>query len=433
MAETEKSDLNRQCSDIQVAELVELQTTAEENAKLLRKIDLTLMPVMCACYMLQLLDKLTLNFSSQLGLTQDLNLHGSQYSWTSSIFYFGYLVWTWPSSWLVVRLPLGKYLTGTVLVWGGILMCHGACNNFGGFMAVRFLLGAAEAAVAPGFALIVSMFYRRDEQPLRQGIWFAGNCIANIIGGLISYGIGNIDSSLATWRVLFLILGGVTVAFSAVLWAFLPDSPIKARFLNERERKLSVLRTLQETFSAMDENDFQTYQVWEALRDPQAWLLALYTFSVSICNGGITTFNSLLIDGFGFGSLQTLLLQIPMGGCQLAFLAIVSITASVTKTSRLFLMACGCLLSLVGMLLIYKLNHADAYGRLGGTYLAAVFASNTPMSLSLIASNVGGFTKRSTVNAMLFVAYSTGNIVGPQLYLSLEAPVYTDFVWGFSF
>ncbi|CAI7578087.1 unnamed protein product [Penicillium pancosmium] len=154
MAETEKSDQNHQCSDIQVAELVELQTTPEENAKLLRKIDLTLMPVMCACYMLQLLDKLTLNFSSQLGLTQDLNLHGSQYSWTSSIFYFGYLVWTWPSSWLVVRLPLGKYLAGTVLVWGIILMFHGACNNFGGFMAVRFLLGAAEAAVAPGFALI---------------------------------------------------------------------------------------------------------------------------------------------------------------------------------------------------------------------------------------------------------------------------------------
>jgi MFS family permease len=159
-------------------------------------------------------------------------------------------------------------------------------------MAVRLLLGAAEAAVAPGFALIVSMFYRRDEQPLRQGIWFAGNCIANIIGGLISYGIGHIGSSLATWRVLFLILGGVTVAFSAVLWTFLPDSPIKARFLNERERKLSVLRTLHETSSAMDENDFQTSQVWEALRDPQAWLLALYTFSVNICNGGITTVGS---------------------------------------------------------------------------------------------------------------------------------------------
>jgi hypothetical protein len=76
------------------------------------------------------------------------------------------------------------------------------------------------------------------------------------------------------------------------------------------------------------------------------------------------------------------------------------------------------------MVLIYALDHTNAYGRLGGTYLAAVFASNTPMSLSLIASNVGGFTKKSTVNAMLFFAYSAGNIVGPQLYLSSQAPVF---------
>lgn len=289
MAKTEKPEQKSHGSDIQIADILELQPTQEENSKLLRKLDLRLMPVMCACYMLQLLDKLTLNFSSQLGLIQDLNLHGSQYSWTSSIFYFGYLFWTWPSSWLVVRLPLGKYIASTALVWGAIVMCHGACNSFRGFMTVRFLLGAAEAAVAPGFALVVAMFYRRDEQPLRQGLWFAGNCIANIIGGLVSYGIEHIDSPLANWRVLFLILGAVTVAYSVFLWTLLPDSPTKARFLNTREKKLAVLRTLEDKSSAMDENDFQIYQVLEALKDPQAWLLVFYTFSVNICNGGITT------------------------------------------------------------------------------------------------------------------------------------------------
>jgi MFS family permease len=51
--------------------------------------------------------------------------------------------------------------------WGGILMCHGAVNSFGGLMATRFFLGVGEAAVAPGFALITSMFYTRKEQPLR--------------------------------------------------------------------------------------------------------------------------------------------------------------------------------------------------------------------------------------------------------------------------
>jgi MFS family permease len=184
---------------------------------------------------------------------------------------------------------LGKYIAVTALLWGAIVMCHGACNSFRGFMTVRFLLGAAEAAVAPGFALIVAMFYRRDEQPLRQGLWFAGNCIANIIGGLVSYGIEHIHSPLANWRVLFLVLGAVTAAYSVLLWTFLPDSPTKARFLNTREKKLAVLRTLEDTSSAMDENDFQMYQVLESLKDPQAWLLVMYTFSVNICNGGITT------------------------------------------------------------------------------------------------------------------------------------------------
>lgn len=115
----------------------------------------------------------------------------------------------------------------------------------------------------------------------------------------------------------------------------------------------------------------------------------------------------------------------PIGACQLAVLAVISIMASVLRNSRLFLMACACATSLVGIILVYALDHADPYGRLGGIYLATVFASTIPMSLSVIASNVGGFTKKATVNAMLFVAYSLGNIVGPQMYLSSQAPVYT--------
>jgi len=37
---------------------------------------------------------------------------------------------------------------------------------------------------------------------------------------------------------------------------------------------------------------------------------------------------------------------------------------------------------------------------------------------------VAGFTKKSTVSAMLFVAYSLGNIIGPQFFLTREAPSY---------
>lgn len=46
-------------------------------------------------------------------------------------------------------------------------MCHAAAKNFGGLMAARFFLGVGEAAIAPGFALITGMYYKREEQPAR--------------------------------------------------------------------------------------------------------------------------------------------------------------------------------------------------------------------------------------------------------------------------
>lgn len=37
----------------------------------------------------------------------DLNLHGTQYNWLSSIFYFGFLAWAFPTNFLMQRLPIG--------------------------------------------------------------------------------------------------------------------------------------------------------------------------------------------------------------------------------------------------------------------------------------------------------------------------------------
>lgn len=46
-------------------------------------------------------------------------------------------------------------------------MCHAAAVNYGGIMAARFFLGVGEACIAPGFALVTGMFYKREEQPAR--------------------------------------------------------------------------------------------------------------------------------------------------------------------------------------------------------------------------------------------------------------------------
>ncbi len=85
-----------------------------EARKVRWKIDCVLLPLLGVCYMLQFLDKQTLSYASLLGILEDVNLVDSQFSWTASIFYFGFIFWSYPTVYLSVRLPIGKYLSCTV-------------------------------------------------------------------------------------------------------------------------------------------------------------------------------------------------------------------------------------------------------------------------------------------------------------------------------
>ena len=62
-----------------------------ESKRVLRKIDSRLIPVLILIYLLQYLDKNGINYASVYGLQKGTNLHGQDYSWLGSIFYFGQL------------------------------------------------------------------------------------------------------------------------------------------------------------------------------------------------------------------------------------------------------------------------------------------------------------------------------------------------------
>jgi MFS family permease len=79
-------------------------------------------------------------------------------------------------------------------------MLTSLCTHASGLWAARFCLGFVEAAIAPGMSMIISMWYKRSEQALRQSAWFMGNVTGGLCGGLLGYGIGHINS-IAPWKV----------------------------------------------------------------------------------------------------------------------------------------------------------------------------------------------------------------------------------------
>lgn len=124
----------------------------------------------------------------------------------------------------------------------------------------------------------------------------------------------------------------------------------------------------------------------------------------------------------GFSSLKAILLGLPSGGMEIVFLVMTSFLASYLPNARVLLMIFNTVVAMVGMVLVYCLK--SQAGRMTGLVFTVVFAINIPISLSLITSNVAGFTKRSIVSSLVFIAYCAGNIVGPQFFLASQQPIY---------
>ena len=121
--------------------------TPENNARVLRRIDLCILPVVLGIYFLQALDKATLAYGSVFGLVDDAHLVGHQYSWLGSVVYLAQLVAQPLVAWILVKLPLGKFLAVVVLLWGIALSSMPAAHNFRGLLVCRLFLGLFEAGV----------------------------------------------------------------------------------------------------------------------------------------------------------------------------------------------------------------------------------------------------------------------------------------------
>ncbi|MCJ1397863.1 hypothetical protein MMC11_001059 [Xylographa trunciseda] len=397
------------------------------SKKLLRKIDWHLMPLLCVIYGLNFLDKTTLSYASIMGLQKDLNLVGDDYQWLGSLFYFGYLAWEYPTNRLLQRLPLAKYSSFCIIMWGLVLSCFAAVTNYQGAVAIRFFLGIFESAVSPGFAFFTSQWYTKNEQGTRTGIWFSFNGFAQIFGGLVAYGIATgtakSGSSIEPWKIVFLLTGLLTVSVGIIFLFVMPDNQLNARWLTKDEQRLAVER-VRVNQQGIGNKHFKAYQLKEAFTDPLSWAFVFYALVADIPNGGVTNFFSQLIVSFGYTSQQSLLYGAPGGVVEIVTLIGCGYFGD-RLGNRILVSTSGIILAIIGMLLIAALPLSNNGGRLAGYYLYQGSATGFVALLSLISTNVAGYTKKTTVAAMYLIAYCVGNIIGPQTFRPEDAPHYT--------
>lgn len=182
---------------------------------------------------------------------------------------------------LLQKVPTGKWLGFNVAAWGIATACTAAAKDYNSLLAARIFLGIFEAAIAPSLMLIGSQYYTRSEQAPRFSFWYCGLGFAQILGGITSFAFQHVvpGAPLSGWRIMFIVLGLVTVLIGAAAAFILPDNPMSAKWLSESE-KVALLNHVSENRTGVENRHFKLSQLWELLLDLQMWLMTIITILV---------------------------------------------------------------------------------------------------------------------------------------------------------
>ncbi|KAF8315253.1 MFS general substrate transporter [Clavulina sp. PMI_390] len=301
-------------------------------------------------------------------------------------------------------------------------------HTYAGLMGTRFTLGLFEAACLPVFTMMVSNWYRRAEQPIRIAAFYSMNGIGTIVGSGIVYGLGHVKTTtLHTYQIVFLFFGLITCITAPFLYWKLDNSPESARFLSPEDRIKAVARLRSNQAAHSNEGTFEIKwsHVIEIVTEPKTIGWIGMTFLLNLGASVSSVFGPLILNGLGYSSYLTSLLNMPFGALQFILILSASYAAYSFKVKGpiFFVMM---LPTLAGVAMLWGLGrtHSDQAPLLAAYYLIAFLFAGNPLLVSWITANTAGQTKKSIILALYQASSSAGNIAGPQLFHSKDKPEY---------
>ncbi|KKY23939.1 putative allantoate [Phaeomoniella chlamydospora] len=226
------------------------------------------------------------------------------------------------------------------------------------------------------------------------------------------------------WKIIFLSIGAFTIIWAGITYWFLPNNPLDTPWLTSRQKFMLIQRKSGDN-TGVESPSFKSHQVVEALLDVKTWLIWFAIIALQVPNGGLTTFNTLIISGLGFDSVQTSLLAMPPGAMSTLSGIGLSYLASTTRRYRTPLVAASILLPLLGAILCYTLPRSNLGGQLVGLYILYTYWAPYVTLVSIYQANIAGHSKKLFLYSWFYVSWATGNIIGPQTFRADQAPEYT--------
>ncbi len=285
----------------------EVDTTIRKSAY--RKIAFRLMPFLMLCYFCAYLDRVNVGFA-KLQMMSDLQFSEAVYGLGAGIFFIGYFLCEVPSNIVLHKVGARRWIARIMITWGILSGCFAFVQTEWQFYTLRFLLGVAEAGLAPGLLLYLTYWFPSYRRARMTVLWFIAIPISGMIGGPLSGLIMDRMSGVHGWfgwQWMFVIEAIPTVLVGLLVLAVLKDSVQEANWLTQDEKNLVKQELAQD-----NQHKEGHASVKEFIADKRLWLLAGIYFCVVMGQYAITFWlptlirNSGISDNWHIGLLTSL-------------------------------------------------------------------------------------------------------------------------------
>ncbi|KAL7628837.1 hypothetical protein AAE478_000352 [Parahypoxylon ruwenzoriense] len=281
--------------------------------KLVRKLDLYILPILWLMYFFNFLDRNAMVNGKLDGLDKQLNMKGYEYNTCISILFVGYLAGQVPSNMLLNRVRPSLFMAGFMMAWSITTLCTFLVQDYTTMLIARLVLGIVESPFYPGALYMLSMFYTRKEIATRMSVFYTGNMAASAFSGLISapvfVGLGGVRG-LAGWQWLFIIQGSLSMVVAVTGFFLLPDAPLKTKWLTPEERQLAHDRIAKDTTGRREGGTSVMKGLREAVVDYRTWVFCLMD-NLHLSANGFKNFLPTVVKNLGLDTTTALVLTCP--------------------------------------------------------------------------------------------------------------------------
>ncbi|OAQ68066.1 MFS transporter [Pochonia chlamydosporia 170] len=399
--------------------------------KLVRKLDLTLLPVVWLLYMFNYLDRNNIAQARLNNFEKDLGLVGEQFNVAVSILNVGYMLAQLPSNMVLTRVRPSIYLPCCVAIWSCVSAATAGVKSYSGLLAVRFMLGIIEAPFFPGAFYLLSCWYTRRELALRTAVLYSGLVIATAVSGLISAGVfAGLDGSrnLAGWQWLFIIEGAGSFGAALIAFFLLPDYTDSTTgsttwLFSEKERRVAARRIILDRVSVPEGKRSVWSGLGTAVRDYRTWIFVLLLCSNHTAYG-FNNFLPTIMQGFHLGSTTTTLALTAPPYLVGAIVSFAVAYSSDRNKERGWHISVPMLTAMVGFIISVATLNVPARYFAAFLYCSGCFAANS-MVYSWAASVLNDTPeKRACATAIVNLLAQLGNIWSPYFFPSTDGPRY---------